>query len=160
MQTLRLPAFNCLQEAQSQLQHDTSSAGAPAWLVKPLVGCKARWAHKEVAGKEGSVTGSFSALPGRCTENPKSSGRGRGGVACTVAAAVVGSDAVWVEAALFGCWVVVWVALQGWGRVFALVFVCWCVCSCAVCVSACDVSVVCVVVWLVRVFVLVWSGRL
>ena len=37
-QTLRLPAFNCLQEAQRQIQRDTSNAGAPAWLVKSLVG--------------------------------------------------------------------------------------------------------------------------
>ena len=89
---------------------------------------------------------SLSTLPGRCTENPKG---GRGGAACTAATAVVGGGAVRVEAALFGCWVVVWVALQGWGRVFLLVCVCGCVCSCWVCVCACDVSVVCVVVWFV-----------
>ena len=118
--------------------------------MKSLVGCNAKWAHKEGAVNEGSVTGSLSALPGRCTENPKSTRRGLGGVACTFAAAVVGSDAVWVEAAVFGCWVVVLVAIQGWGRVFPLfVCVCWCVCSCWVCVCACDVSVVCVVVWFV-----------
>ena len=71
-------------------------------------------------------------------------------MACTVAAAVFGSDAVWVEAAMFSWRVVVWVALQVWGREFLLfVCVCWCVCSCWVCVSACDVSLVCVIVWFI-----------
>ena len=41
-ENLRPPAFNCLQEAQNQLQCDTLSAGAPTWLVKSLVSCNAK----------------------------------------------------------------------------------------------------------------------
>ena len=40
---------------------------------------------------------------GRCTENPTLTRRALGGVACTFTAAVVGSDAVWVEANVIGC---------------------------------------------------------
>ena len=37
-QDLRLPAFSCLQEAHTQLQCETSGAGAPAWPLRSLVG--------------------------------------------------------------------------------------------------------------------------
>ena len=54
--------------------------------------------------------GTLCALSGRCTEKPKLTRAGLRGVACTLTAAVVGSDAVWVKASVVGCRMVACVA--------------------------------------------------
>ena len=73
VQALPLLAFNCLQEAQSQLQRDTSSAEAPAWPIKSLKrkGGKSKNSHEGEACSKGKEPGSLCALLGRCTEKPK-----------------------------------------------------------------------------------------
>ena len=100
-QDLRPPAFSSLQAAQTQLQRETSGAGAPACPLKSLMGTGDIGRHHgEETGKGTGWT--LCELAGTYTEKPKLARAGLGGVACTPTTAVVGGVAVWVQATAVG----------------------------------------------------------
>ena len=100
-QDLRPPAYSSLQAAQTQLQRETSGAGAPPCPLKSLMGtADVGRQHGEETGKGTGWT--LCELAGTYTEKPKLARAGLGGVACTPTAAVVGGVAVWVQATAVG----------------------------------------------------------
>ena len=104
-QDLRPPAFSSLQAAHTQLQRETSGAGAPACPLKSLTGTGDD--GRQHGGDTGRGTGrTIGGLAGTYTEKPKLARAGLGGVACTPITAVVGGVAVWVQATAVGRMVV------------------------------------------------------